>query len=561
MRLSNSYFFTLREDVKNEESKSGNLLVKAGYISKIGSGIYTFLPMGYKVLRNIENVIREEMNKSGAEELLMPSLIPIEYYEKSGRADKFGGTMFKLQDRYDRPYALGPTHEELFTTVAKKCIKSYKDMPFNLYQIANKYRDELRPRFGLIRVREFIMKDAYSFDKDEEGLAKSYQIIKDTYHNIMKRLGLEYRVVEADCGTMGGTLSEEFQAICNIGEDILSYCPSCSYSTNLEVGTSYPHEYAFEEPKSPELIATPNIKTIDDLSKFLKLPLEKIAKTLVYNIDDVLYAVVIPSSYEINETKLQKLLKATNISLATKEEVESISSTVGFVGPKDLSIPIIIDEDILKMSNFVIGANQKDYHIININALDFNYDYVADIKLIKEGDLCPKCGKKLIFTKGIEVGNIFKLGTKYSEAIGLNYMDEQNQLKPVVMGCYGIGLARIMASLAEQRATLNNLNWPLVVAPFKVAIIVVNTKDEECLHIAEDLYNDLKEFDPLLDDRNERVGIKFNDMELIGIPIKIVIGKNILSNKVEIKYQDETAIIPLNAVKEYLEKIVSNQLL
>ena len=559
MKLKNSYFFTLREDVKNEDSKSGNLLVKAGMIHKIGSGIYTFLPMGYRVLKKIENVVREEMNRSGAQELLMPSLIPIDYYVSSGRADKFGKDMFQLKDRFDRPYVLGPTHEELFTIVAKKKIQSYKDMPFNLYQIANKYRDEMRPRFGLIRVREFIMKDAYSFDQDEEGLDRSYQNMADTYHRIMQRLGLDYRVVKADCGTMGGSLSEEYQAICSIGEDTLAYCENCSYSTNLEVGIAKAHVYSKEEKKEHELVFTPDVKTIEDVAHFLNVPLDKIVKTIVYRVDGKLYAVVIPGKYEINENKLLKSLNASEIVLATEEEVNKIGSVVGFVGPQELNIPVIIDEDLLKMANFVVGANQKDYHIKNMNCEDFHYHFVADVKMIQEGDLCPECGKKLVFTKGIEVGNIFKLGTKYSEALGLTYMDEQNQSKPVVMGCYGIGLARIMASLVEQKATDQGLSWPMEIAPFKVGLIPISTKDENQMKIAQDLYLKLECFEPLFDDRDERAGIKFNDMDLIGIPIQIILGKNVQDGKVEIKYQGEKHLVFVNDVYSFVEKIVNSQ--
>ncbi|MBE6154002.1 MAG: proline--tRNA ligase [Firmicutes bacterium] len=556
MRLSNSYFFTLRENVKDEESKSGNLLVRAGMITKIGSGIYSFLPLGLKVLKNIEKIVREEMNNSGAEELLMPSLLPIDYYVESGRADKFGSNMFNLNDRYKRPYVLGPTHEELFTVAAKLKIKSYKDMPFNLYQIANKYRDEMRPRFGLIRVREFIMKDAYSFDRDEKGLGISYEKMYNAYKRIFDRVGLNYRIVAADCGTMGGSLSEEFQAICDIGEDILCYCESCDYSTNLEVGTFLKNRHEKEDFKDIILKNTPNVKTIEEVASFLNKPVDKIVKTLMYNVDKELYAVVLPGKYEVNETKLGKILNATEIRLATEEEIKNAGSVVGYVGPVNIKVPVILDEEVADMYNFVVGANEIDKHLENVNIKDFEYKLIADVKTLQEGDLCPKCGNKILFTKGIEVGNTFKLGTKYSEALGLKYLDEENKLQPVVMGCYGIGLARIMAAIAEQKATENNLNWPINIAPYKIAIIPINTKDELQMEIANKLYEELANYEVLIDDRNERAGVKFNDMELIGIPIKIIVGKNAVNHEVEIKYNDHTEIISLNKLNEKLKEII-----
>jgi len=556
MRLSNSYFFTLRENVKDEESKSGNLLVRAGMITKIGSGIYSFLPLGLKVLKNIEKIVREEMNNSGAEELLMPSLLPIDYYVESGRADKFGANMFNLNDRYKRPYVLGPTHEELFTVAAKLKIKSYKDMPFNLYQIANKYRDEMRPRYGLIRVREFIMKDAYSFDRDEIGLDISYEKMFNAYKKIFDRVGLDYRIVSADCGTMGGSLSEEFQAICDIGEDILCYCESCDYSTNLEVGTFLKNKHEKEEFKEIILRDTPNVKTIEEVANFLNKPINKIVKTLMYNIDNEIYAVVLPGKYEVNETKLCKVLNANEIRLATEEEIKNVGSIAGFVGPVDINVPVILDEEVAEMFNFVVGANEIDKHLENVNIKDFEYKYIADVKTLQEGDLCPRCGKKILFTKGIEVGNTFKLGTKYSEALGLKYLDEENTLKPVVMGCYGIGLARIMAAVVEQRASETNLNWPLNIAPYKIAIIPINIKDELQMDIANKLYDKLTDYEVLIDDRNERPGVKFNDIDLIGVPIKIIVGKNAINNEVEFKYNGITEIVSLENLKDKLKEII-----
>lgn len=562
MKLKNSYFYTLRENAKDEDSTSGNLLVRSGMIKKVSSGIYMYLPLGLKVLDNIKKIIKEEMDKTGATELLMPSLIPEDIYDVCGRNQALGSSMFHLKDRYNKPYVLGPTHEELFTIAAKSMVRSYKDLPFTIYQDAPKYRDEARPRFGLIRVREFFMKDAYSFDKDEDGLNVSYKKMYDAYKNIFDRIGLNYAIVRADTGVMGGSLSEEFQAITDIGEDVLVLCDKCDYASNMEIAT-HKIETKEEPQKALELVATPNAKTIDEVCHYLNLDVTKSVKALLMNINEELVIFFIRGDRELNETKVTKLLNCEEVLFASDELISKSNAVPGYTGPINLNgTKIIIDEEVKTMTNFVVGANKEGYHYINANLSDFNYDLCADIVNVKENDICPNCGGKLYFKKGIEVGNTFKLGTKYSEKFGLTYLDENNKSNPVVMGCYGIGPGRILASLVEQNNDEKGIIFPLNVAPFKVCIAALNTKDETCMEIANKLYDELNNagIDTLLDDRDERPGIKFNDLDLLGIPIRITLGKKLSENKVEFKLRKETESIDLdlndvvNHIKEYLHE-------
>lgn len=562
MKLKNSYFYTLRENAKDEDSTSGNLLVRSGMIKKVSSGIYMYLPLGLKVLDNIKKIIKEEMDKTGATELLMPSLIPEDIYDVCGRNQALGSSMFHLKDRYNKPYVLGPTHEELFTIAAKSMVRSYKDLPFTIYQDAPKYRDEARPRFGLIRVREFFMKDAYSFDKDEEGLSVSYKKMYDAYKNIFDRIGLNYAIVRADTGVMGGSLSEEFQAITDIGEDVLVLCDKCDYASNMEIAT-HKIENKEETKKDLELVVTPNAKTIDEVCHYLNLDVTKSVKALLMNINDELVAFFIRGDRELNETKVTKLLNCEEVLFASDELISKSNAVPGYTGPINLNgAKIIIDEEVKTMTNFVVGANKEGYHYINANLSDFNYDLCADIVNVKENDICPNCGGKLYFKKGIEVGNTFKLGTKYSEKFGLTYLDENNKSNPVVMGCYGIGPGRILASLVEQNNDEKGIIFPLSVAPYKVCIAALNTKDETCMEIANKLYDELNNagIDTLLDDRDERPGIKFNDLDLLGIPIRITLGKKLSENKVEFKLRKETESIDLdlndvvNHIKEFLHE-------
>lgn len=550
MRLSKSYFLTKKENLKDDECVSSNLLVRAGMIKKVGSGIYAFLPMGLRVFRKIENVVREEMNNIGSQELVMPSLLPEDYYIDSGRRSVFGDDMFSLKDRVGRDYVLGPTHEELFVEVCRDMIKSYKDMPISLYQMANKYRDEPRSRYGLIRTREFVMKDAYTFDKDLEGLDESYKLMFDAYKKIFDRIGIDYRIVRASTGAMGGLLSEEFQAITDIGEDIVVTCDNCGFSTNIEIcDVKGECEKSNEETKEKELLYTPNCGTINDLYEKFGIDSKKTCKTMIYKVDDKFYAFMVRGDREVNEYKISRLLNAVSVEMATAEEDEKITgANVGFAGPIDLSIPVIIDNEVLCMKNFLVGANKSDYHYINTNLNDFKYEQVADIRNVCEDDKCPECGHDLSFKHGIEVGNTFKLGTKYSESMGLYFADENNKLKPVLMGCYGIGVARIMAAVVEQNHDEDGIIFPEIIAPYNLAIVVVNSKDETQMKVANELYEKYKKdgIEVILDDRDVRAGVKFKDMDLIGIPKRIVVGKKASDGIVELKYRNSSDVEEIN---------------
>ena len=540
MKLKDSYFFTLREDVKDEDSVSGNLLVKAGFIKKTSTGVYMMLPLGYKVQQKVEEIIRKRMNETGAQEMKMPALIAQEYYEKSGRVKNFGSSVFKLKDRNGKDMVLGPTHEELFAVAGKSMISSYKDMPFNLYQFQNKFRDEPRARYGLIRVKEFTMKDAYSFDADEQGLDVSYQKMFEAYKKIFNDLDIDYRIVKADTGMMGGLLSEEFQAITPIGEDTLIYCDDCGFSSNKEITELVSFEINEEElPK--EKIATPNMKSIEDVAAFLNIDIKHTVKALLMNVDGELIAFFIRGDRELNETKVQKLLGCNEINFANDELIKTSNAVAGYIGPMGLNTKIIVDREVTKMKNFVCGANEEGFHFINCNPSDINADFIADIVNVEEGDVCPICGKPLKFTKGVEVGNTFKLGTKYAEALNLTYLDQNNKPLPVWMGSYGIGIGRSIATIVEQHHDDKGIIWPESIAPYKVAIVPISTKDETQMAEANRIYDALnaKGVDVLMDDRNERPGVKFNDMELIGIPYRITVGRKAKEGLFEFKKRDE----------------------
>jgi len=548
MKLKNNFFYTIREDIKDEDSKSGNLLVRSGMIKKSSAGVYMYLPLGLRVLKNIENIIREEMTNIGALELCMPTLIPKEIYEVTGRVESFGNSSFSLKDRFNRDYILGPTHEELFTIASISNIRSYKDMPYSLYQFQTKFRDEKRPRYGLIRVREFVMKDAYSFDKDLDGLDKSYKDMYNAYKNSFDRMNINYRIVKADTGVMGGILSEEFQAETDIGEDVLVLCNNCDFSSNLEVTKHIVENNSDEKEEELELVETPNRETIEEVSKYLDIDINKTVKALLMNVDNELVILFIRGDRELNETKVLKVLNAKEINFANDELIARSNAVPGYTGPINLNAKVVIDEEILTMKNFCCGSNKEGYHYINANIKDIRYDICADIVNVKEGDICPNCKGKLYFKKGIEIGNTFKLGTKYSEKLGLNYVDENNKLQPVVMGSYGIGLGRCMAAIVEQNNDEKGIIWPISVAPFKCAIVIANIKDEEQVQLANKLYDDLmnRGIEPLLDDRNERIGVKLNDMDLIGIPIRIVAGKRASENIIELKYRNKDEIYEIN---------------
>lgn len=564
MKLKNSYFYTLREDAKDEESTSGNLLVRSGMIKKVGAGIYMYLPLGYKTLNNIMKIIKEEMDNAGAQELLMPSLIPSEYYEKCGRVSIFGDDMFNLKDRYNKAHVLGPTHEELFTIAAKAMVKSYKDLHFTLYQQADKFRDEPRPRYGLIRVREFIMKDAYSFDKDEEGLDVSYLNMKNAYNKIYDRLGINYKIVRADNGAMGGSLSEEYQAITDIGEDVLVLCKDCDYASNLEIAQTVSSLQQDEEEKEIEMVHTPHQATIEDVCKYLNIDVKHSVKALLMNADGELVICFIRGDRELCENKVCKVLGIRELNFANDELIATSNAVPGYTGPINLNAKVIIDNEILQMKNFCCGANKEEYHYINANVKDINYDIVADIVNVQEGDKCPHCGGELYFKKGIEIGNLFKLGTKYAENLGLTYLDENNKENVVIMGSYGIGPGRILASIVEQNNDENGLILPMSIAPYQVALVQIDMKNDEQTAIAEQLYQELLQnnIEVIYDNRDERPGVKFKDMDLIGIPLRITIGKKITDNLVELKERrnKEQSDIKIDEVVEKVKQIIKDNL-
>ncbi len=535
MRLKNSYFFTLRENSKDEDSTSGNLLVKAGFIKKTSAGIYMMLPLGLKVENKIEEIIRKHMNLAGSQEVKMPALIASEYYENSGRLEGFGPSIFKLKDRTGKDMVLGPTHEELFAYASKSMIRSYKDMPFNLYQIQTKFRDEPRARFGLIRVKEFVMKDAYSFDVDEAGLDVSYKKMFDAYKAIFDEIGIDYRIVKADTGIMGGLLSEEFQAITPIGEDSVIYC-DCGYSSNEEVAELV-SVASTEEEKKLEEVATPHAKTIDEVCDYLHLDPKDSVKALLMNINNELVVFFVRGDRELNETKVCKLLNCAEVNFADDSLIATSNAVPGFTGPVGLNAKIVVDKEVMNMRNFCCGANKEGYHYINVNPSDFKADVVGDISNVKDGDICPRCGKPLKMTKGIEVGNTFKLGTKYSKALDLHFLNSSNKEEDVWMGSYGIGVGRTMAAVVEQNHDENGIIWPKNIAPFTCAIVLISSKDEDQVRVSNDLYNTLLNagVEVLLDDRDERPGVKFKDMELIGIPYRVTVGRNAKDGIVELK--------------------------
>ena len=561
MRLSKEFFYTIKEDISDEDSKSGKLLVKSGMIKKIGNGIYAKLPLGDKAMKNVEAIVRKHMNDAGATELKMPSLLPMSVFEESGRKDAFGSSMFKLHDRYEREYAMGPTHEELFAICSMNKVKSYRDLPYTLYQIGTKYRDEMRPRLGLIRVREFTMKDAYSFDKDLDGLDVSYQKMFDAYHKIFTEIGLDYKVVRADTGVMGGILSEEFQAVTDVGEDILVLCDNCDLSSNIEITECVCNKADDEELKELQMIETYEKHTIEDVSKLLDLDVKKTVKAMMMNVDGKLVIFFIRGDRELNETKVLKLLKGQEINFADDELIATSNAVPGYTGPIGLDAKIVLDNEVLKMKNFCCGANKDGYHYINANIKDFKYDLSGDIVNVKEGDTCPNCGGKLKFKKGIEVGNTFKLGTKYSESMGLNYLGDDNKNYPAWMGSYGIGIDRILSAVVEQNNDEKGIIWPISIAPYKVEVVVINPKDETQLSLGNKIYEDLNKngIDTMIDDREERAGVKFNDADLIGMPIRVTVGKKASEGIVEIKLrnQDNIEEIKLDCILEKINGIIN----
>jgi len=543
MKMSKMYMPTLREVPTEAEIPSHQLLLRAGMIRKLVSGVYTYLPLGYRTIRKVEQICREEMDAAGSQEFLLSALQPREIWEESGRWKDFGPEMWRIKDRNEREFCLGPTHEEYFTTLIKDELKSYKQLPINIYQIQTKYRDEKRPRFGLIRGREFIMKDAYSFDINEEGMEKAYQIMWDAYDRIFTRLKMNYTVVQGDTGAMGGKVSHEFIATSEIGEGVIAYCDNCDYAATDEKATVVYHvkEDKNEEPMEMERVYTPDVKTIEELNQFLNIEKSKFGKALVYKAAGKPVIAIIAGGRELNEIKLANYLKVGEheLELADEDIIKDITgANKGFTGPVGLKAgtQLLIDSRIAKMKNIVVGGNETDYHLKNVNyGRDFIGEIIPDLLLVEEGDICPKCGELLHMDRGIEVGNIFQLGTKYSDSLGAKFLDENGKEKPFVMGSYGVGVTRSVAAVVEQNHDENGIIWPLVIAPYQVIITIVNTKNVEQMQLGENLYSELTSqgYEVLLDDRNERAGVKFNDRDLIGIPIRVTVGKRAGENVVE----------------------------
>lgn len=565
MKLSKMLISTLREVPGEAEIASHQLMLRAGMIRKSATGIYTFMPNGVRVLKNVENIVREEMDRAGAQEFLASALIPANLWQESGRWDVMGSEMIRLKDRNGRDFCLGPTHEEVFTDLARNEIKSYKQLPLNLYQIQTKYRDERRPRFGVMRSREFIMKDAYSFDRDVEGMEKSYQDMWKAYERIFTRLKLKYKVVEGDSGAMGGNQSHEFMAMSEVGESLVAYCDNCDYAATDEKATVvYNVERTEEDMKDMEKVPTPNTTTIEDLVDFFHIDKSNFGKALVYKIGGEPVVAIIPGDRELNETKLCNYLKVPEheLELADEKTIEKISGAAkGFTGPVGLKedVKILVDSRITHMRNIIVGGNETDYHLKNVNfGRDFTGEVVEDLLLIDKGDICPKCGKTLLLDRGIEVGNIFQLGTKYSDSLKATYLDENGKEQPIVMGSYGVGVSRSMAAIVEQYHDENGIIWPLVVAPYHVIITIINVKNEEQRELGERIYKELKDrgLEVLLDDRNERAGVKFNDRDLIGIPIRITVGKRANENIVEYSLREDgiNEDIPVEAIGDKIEE-------
>ena len=541
MRWSQYYLFTTREVPNDAEVVSHQLMVRTGMIKKVAAGIYTYLPFGWRSLEKLMAIVRREMNAAGAVELHMPCIQPAELWQESGRWQRYGKELLRIKDRHERDFAFGPTHEEVITDLVRRDVKSYRQLPFNMYQIQTKFRDEIRPRFGLMRGREFLMKDAYSFDVNAEGLDVSYEAMRRAYCRIFDACRLDYSAVEADTGTIGGSASHEFMVVAGSGESAVVRCPSCGYAANVEKaetrreGPGEPHP-----PQDLQEVATPGKKAVEDVARFLKVSPKRIVKTLIYETDKGLVAALIRGDREVNEVKLANHLDVERLELAAEDKVgEATGAPVGFAGPVGLQgIRLVADESVRHLTNFACGANKEDAHYTGVNwERDVELSEFADFLLVAGGDPCPRCDGTLEAFRGIEVGHIFKLGTKYSKAMSCNYTDEAGAEHPMIMGCYGLGIGRTVAAAIEQNHDADGIIWPRPLAPFEVLLAGLNTDDEEVKRVTEDLYGQLQEkgIDVLYDDRDERPGVKFKDADLVGIPARIVVGaKSLADGKVEI---------------------------
>ncbi len=564
MRVSNLYAPTLREVPAEAVLESHKLMLRAGYIRKIAGGLYTYLPLAWRSIKKIETIIREEMDKKGAQEIMMPIVQPSEIWEESGRWDVYGEEMFKLKDRHGRDFCLGPTHEEMITTLVKGELTSYKQLPVNLYQIQSKFRDEKRPRFGLIRSREFIMKDNYSFDKDEAGLDVSYWNMYHAYEAIFSRCGLDYRPVEADSGAIGGSGSHEFMALADSGEAGIVYCDSCDYAADVEQGVCVPLEAAEEAPLPLDKKSTPGCNTIEAVCEYLHAPVEKSVKAVAFVTDDGrLVLCFVRGDREVNDIKVVNAVGANEVEMAPDELIRQAGTVPGFMGPIGLDTQktiILVDTSVMRMHNVCCGANEKDVHYVNAEpSRDFVYTKVVDIAVSKAGDICPHCHKGHIQeARGTEVGQVFKLGTKYSEALHATFLDESGKEKPIVMGCYGIGVGRTLAAVIEQHRDENGIIMPRAIAPYEVIVVPVNSKDEASNAKALEIHDALTAagVETLLDDRNERAGVKFKDADLIGYPLRIVIGPRTMErNAMEAKLRCKKEAVDIALDGDYVAAI------
>jgi prolyl-tRNA synthetase len=559
MKWSRTFIPTLKENPSDAEVESHKLMIRSGMIRKLSAGVYSYLPLGTKILNKVINIIRDEMDKSGAIELFLPALQPLTLIELSGRIDAFGDDLLRMKDRHKRDIALSPTHEEVITDLVKNEVSSYKQLPLILYQVQTKFRDEARPRFGVLRSKEFLMKDAYSFDIDTDSLNKSYQKMYDTYCRIFERCKLDYLAVEADSGAMGGDVSHEFMIPNENGEDVIVKCRNCDYSANMEKAESSPIEskddITLEELKE---VSTPGMITIKEVSDFLGIEPDKMVKTLIYTYNSKSVAVLVRGDHDVNESKLAKVISGGEITLADEDAVVKLTnSPVGFAGPIGLKTQVIADQAVSMMMNCVVGGNKADTHIINANQeRDFNIDKVIDIRYVTEGDRCPKCNDALDISHGIELGHVFKLGTRYSDSLGAKFLDSNGKEQPIIMGSYGIGVNRILAATIEKSHDSNGIIWPLPLAPYEVLVVPINIKDDVIMDTATKIYDDLCEegVEVLLDDRDQRPGFKFKDADLIGVPIRITVGKRLKeTGELEIKLRSKDEVFyskPENIITE-----------
>ncbi|MFW8600027.1 proline--tRNA ligase [Desulfobacterota bacterium M19] len=564
MRFSEMLIPTLRENPAEAEVVSHKLMLRAGFIRKLSSGVYSYLPLGLAVLRKIEHIVRQEMNAAGAQEVLLPMVQPADLWEESGRLKKYGPELLRFRDRHGRESCLGPTHEEVITDLVRNNVHSYRSLPLNLYQIQTKFRDEIRPRFGLMRGREFIMKDAYSFDVDDEAASATYEKMLYVYHRIFERCGLKFRAVEADSGTIGGSFSHEFMVLAATGEDTLVICPKCSYAANMEKATCMPPSATEDsELLAMEKITTPGKRKVAAVTEFLRISPRQLVKTMIFMVDGRPMAVLLRGDHEVQPVKLKNFLKADEVELASDQECfDAVGVPSGYIGPVGIKLPLVADREVMSLCNFVIGANEKNHHFINANhGRDFEVTKVADLRIITENDRCPQCGAALQLTRGIEVGHIFKLGTAYSKALHAVFLNEEGRETPFVMGCYGIGVSRVAAAAIEQNHDKDGMIWPLPIAPAAVIILNLSPEDEKISKAAEDIYQALcrEGIDALIDDRDERPGSKFKDADLLGIPWRLTIGKRFTKeNIVEIRQRQtsKTLDVPHDGAFAQLMKLL-----